>query len=544
VSGRTSLVARVIGAVASTVVVVLIGVAVSASALAAPKHGNAATRPSAATSTAKATPSMATPGYWIADASGQVGSYGGVPFRSSLQATQVNAPTVDLVPTQDGGGYWLAGADGGVFAFGDAGYFGGLVGRALNGHVVALAATSSDQGYWLAAADGGVFAFGDATYYGSPEGSHLAASVIALMPTADTRGYWLVSADGGVFAYGDARFAGSLAGSPLRAPIVGAAATADGRGYWMVAADGGVFAFGDARYYGSLSTTALNKKVVGIAPTPDGRGYWLAAADGGVFAFGDATFRGSASGEVPSNDGIVSVATGPGIADHAYGPAGNFTAPVPQSVGAEVPGAVGYDISWPQCGGALPAPSTLAIVGVNNGSAFTTNPCFAREAAWAGLNLSVYINLSAPDPAHPQQFANGPAGACPPGAAACDSYNYGYNAAVNSIAQLHFAGYAPKDVWLDVETSNVWSPDTALNDQVIAGAISALEHAGATPGVYSTAYQYSVIAGAFRSSVPEWLATGIGLAIPSPGCATASFTGGRVTLVQGFLGPLDGDFAC
>jgi len=127
-----------------------------------------------------------------------------------------------------------------------------------------------------------------------------------------------------VFAYGDARFAGSLARTPLQAPIVGAAATPDGRGYWMISADGGVFAFGDARYYGSLSTTALNKKVVGIAPTPDGRGYWLAAADGGVFAFGDATFRGSASGEVPSNDGIVSVATGPGIADHAYGPAGNF----------------------------------------------------------------------------------------------------------------------------------------------------------------------------------------------------------------------------
>jgi hypothetical protein len=270
----------------------------------------------------------------------------------------------------------------------------------------------------------------------------------------------------------------------------------------------------------------------------------LAAADGGVFAFGDATFRGSASGEVPSNDGIVAVATGPGLADHAYGPTGNFTAQASQSAGTEAPGAVGYDISWPQCSGALPAPSTLAIVGVNGGSAFTTNPCFAREAAWAGLNLSVYINLNAPDPTHPQQFANGPAGACAPGAAACDSYNYGYNAAVNSMAQLRFAGYAPKDVWLDVETSNVWSPDTALNDQVIAGAISALEKSGATPGLYSTAYQYSVIAGVFRSSVREWLATGTGLAIPSPGCATASFTGGRVTLVQGFLGPLDGDFAC
>jgi hypothetical protein len=494
---------------------------------------------------------MATPGYWLADASGEVGSYGGVPFRSSLLSTRVNAPTVDLVPTYDGGGYFLAGADGGVFAFGDAAYHGSLVGRTLNAHVVALAATTSDNGYWLAAADGGVFAFGNATYYGSPAGSHLAAPVVAMLPTPDTRGYWLVSSDGGVFAYGDARYAGALAGEPLQAPIVGAAATADGKGYWLAAADGGVFAFGDARYFGSLSTTTLHEAIVDIAPTPDGGGYWLAAADGGVFAFGDATFRGSASGDVPPNDHVVAVATGPGAAS-AYGAAGNFTtAPAtatpsapPQSVGTKAPGAVGYDISWPQCHGPLPAASTLAIVGINNGTAFTTNPCFKREAAWAGLNLSVYINLNTPDPKHPEQFANGPAGGCPPGASVCDFYNYGYNAAANAIENVYLHGYAPRDVWLDVETSNIWSADTWLNDQVISGAISAVQHFGDTPGLYSTAYQYSKIAGSFHASVPEWLATGVGLTAPAPGCATPSFTGGRVTLVQGALGSFDGDFAC
>jgi hypothetical protein len=337
---------------------------------------------------------------------------------------------------------------------------------------------------------------------------------------------------------------------------VGAAATPDGAGYWLVAADGGVFAYGDARYFGSLSTTALHEAVVGVAPTPDGSGYWLAAADGGVFAFGDATFRGSASGDAAPFDPIVAVAAGPGVAN-AYNAAGDFTRapasapanappppPPPQSVGTKAPGAVGYDISWPQCNDAFPAPSTLAIVGLNDGTAFTTNPCFTKQAAWAGLNLSVYINLNAPDPAHPEQFANGPAGACPPGASACDSYNFGYNAAANAIAQLHQHGYGPRDVWLDVETANIWSPDTWLNDQVISGAISALQKAGANPGLYSTAYQYSTIAGSFRAAVPEWLATGVGLAMPPPGCASPSFTGGRVTLVQGFLGAFDGDFAC
>ena len=488
-------------------------------------------------------PSMATPGYWLADASGRVGSYGGVPFRSSLQSTRTSAPTVDLVPTYGGGGYWLAGADGGIFAFGDAGYFGSLAGRALNARVVALAATSSDQGYWLAAADGGVFAFGNATFYGSPAGSHLDAPVVAMLPTPDTRGYWLVSSDGGVFAYGDARYWGSLAGRVLEDPVVGAARTPDGGGYWLVSADGGVFAYGDAHFAGSLSTTALNKTVVGIAPTPDGGGYWLAAADGGVFAFGDATFRGSASGSVAPDGGIVAVATGPGLAA-VGGTAGNFTAQVAQSVGTKAPGTVGYDISWPQCNGPLPRASTLAIVGINRGTAFTTNPCFRREAAWAGLNLSVYINLNTPDPAHPEQFVNGPAGRCPPGASPCDFYNYGSNAATNAVTQLRFAGYVPRDIWLDVETSNIWSTDTWLNDEVIAGAISALQRAGATPGLYSTAYQYATIAGPFRSSVPEWLATGTGIAAPSPGCATPSFTGGPVTLVQGILGPFDGDVAC
>jgi hypothetical protein len=498
---------------------------------------------------------MTTPGYWLADATGEVGSYGGVPFRSSLQSTRANAFTVDLVPTYDGNGYWLVGADGGVFSFGDAGFFGSLAGRTLNARVVALAPTSADQGYWLAASDGGVFAFGNALYYGSPAGTHLAAPIVALLPTPDTRGYWLVARDGGVFAYGDARYAGSLVGKALNRPIVGAAATADGGGYWLVSGDGGVFAFGDAQYFGSVSTAALHRAVVGIAPTPGDRGYWLAAADGGVFAFGDATFRGSASGEVPSSNAIVAVAGGPGVAN-AYGAAGNLTTPVPgvqaparapdraQTVRTEAAGAVGYDISWPQCRDPFPAPSTLAIVGINDGTAFTTNPCFRREAAWAGLNLSVYINLNAPDPKHPEQFANGPAGGCPPGASVCDFYNYGYNAASNAIEQLYLRGDAPRDVWLDVETSNIWSADTWLNDQVISGAISALQHAGATPGLYSTAYQYEKIAGSFRAAVPEWLATGVGLSAPAPGCGSPSFTGGRVTLVQGGLGSFDGDFAC
>jgi hypothetical protein len=154
------------------------------------------------------------------------------------------------------------------------------------------------------------------------------------------------------------------------------------------------------------------------------------------------------------------------------------------------------------------------------------------------------MNLNAPDPTNPSQFASGPAGVCSPGAAACDSFNYGYNAANDALARVHMAGHVARDVWLDIETGNVWSSDTGLNDQVISGAVTALRKAGATPGVYSTGYQYSVIAGSFNPSIAEWLATGIALSAPSPACAAPSFTGGPVTLVQGSLGSFDGDYAC
>ena len=496
--------------------------------------------------------STATPGYWLASGRGEVGSYGGAPFHSSLGSVGIDAPVVDLVPTPDGRGYWLAAADGGVFSFGDAVFHGSLAGRHLNARVVDMAATPSGRGYWLVASDGGVFSFGDASYAGSLSGHPLAAPVVALAPTQDGRGYWLASADGGVFAFGDAVFHGSFAGRHLNARVVDIAPTPSGHGYWLASSDGGVFSFGDATYAGSLSGHPVAAKVIALTSSHDGRGYWLASADGGVFAFGDASFRGSAAGDIRQGDAIVAMAAGPGVTKF-FGSSGNFSTPppappapppAPRTVGTVAPGVVGYDISWPQCSGPYPAPSALAIVGINDGTAFTGNPCFAQEAAWAGPNLSVYMNLNAPDPTNPSQFASGPSGVCAPGAAACDSFNYGFNAASDALGRAHQAGFAPRNMWLDVETGNAWSPDTGLNDQVIAGAVTALSRAGVTPGIYSTGYQYSQIAGAFNASAAEWLATGVGLTAPSPACATPTFTGGRVTLVQGSLGPFDGDYAC
>ena len=43
----------------------------------------------------------------------------------------------------------------------------------------------------------------------------------------------------------------------------------------------------------------------------------------------------------------------------------------------------GIDVSWPQCGKALPKQPAFAIVGVNHGLANNTNPCLASQLAWA-----------------------------------------------------------------------------------------------------------------------------------------------------------------
>jgi hypothetical protein len=493
-----------------------------------------------------ALPSVASPGYWLASSAGLVGAYGGSPFMGSLNRTNLDAPVVGMAATPDGRGYWLAASDGGVFAFGDANFDGSAAGTPLNQHVVGIAASPAGHGYWLVASDGGVFAFGDAGFFGSAAGTPLNHQVVGMDATPDGRGYWLVAGDGGVFAFGDAGFYGSAAGTPLNDQVVGMAATPDGRGYWLVGSDGGVFSFGDAGFYGSAAGTALHEPVVGIGSTPDGHGYWLAAADGGVFSFGDAPFRGAASNDVPFGDAISALATGPGVLNGEA--SGDFltpaSIPIPPLAAPYPQGAIGFDISYPQCHKAYPSRTGVAVVGVNHGSAFTTNPCFPSEARWAGPNLSVYLNLNSPPASDPADWDSGPDGICGADDMDCASYNYGFNAAQRSMGYVRSVGFSPHSYMLDVETTNTWSPDTTANADVIAGAIDAIHQAGDAADVYSTDYQWGQIAGSYVPGVPAWYATGISTFFPQTWCSGASFAGGPIDLVQGNAGSFDGDYAC
>jgi hypothetical protein len=238
---------------------------------------------------------IASQGYWLAGANGQVFPFGTAGAFGSTSGP-LNAPIVGIASTPNGGGYWEVAQDGGVFSFGNAQFYGSMGGSHLNQPIVGIDSTPDGKGYWEVARDGGVFTFGDAHFYGSMGGTHLNQPMVGIAADPATGGYWLVAADGGIFAF-YAPFLGSTGGIHLNAPVVGMAPTPNGGGYWEVASDGGLFTQGDAPFFGSMGGQRLDKPIVAIHAASDGAGYRMVASDGGLFTFGDAEFDGSMGGQ-------------------------------------------------------------------------------------------------------------------------------------------------------------------------------------------------------------------------------------------------------
>ena len=205
-------------------------------------------------------------GYWIVGTDGGVFTFGDAGFYGSLPGINVTpqgarvadsvvfhvyaaSQDVFLAPTPSGHGYWMADSTGDVFSFGDAQFHGSLPGLfnslaktsahdVVTGHqasipVTGFAATGDGGGYWMAATDGSIYTFGDAANYGSLPSLGLTpppvtvigysppstvglsiplANVSTLLRTPDGRGYWMTSLNGGVFSFGDAQFHGSIPG--------------------------------------------------------------------------------------------------------------------------------------------------------------------------------------------------------------------------------------------------------------------------------------------------------------------------------------------
>jgi hypothetical protein len=174
---------------------------------------------------------------------------------------------------------------------------------------------------------------------------------------------------------------------------------------------------------------------------------------------------------------------------------------LPAGAGAQgdiASGAMGYDISFPQCDQANPSLNQgFGVVGINNGTPFTQNPCLGAEYGWAlsaGVKPQVYMNL---------QYGEIPVGqlGCDLRDRGCMAYNYGWAAAADAYTRAMAGTLGGAHVaswwWLDVETENNWDPIAALNSEVIRGAIDFFHGAGRQVGVYSTPAQYWEITNGF-----------------------------------------------
>ncbi|HTJ76128.1 MAG TPA: hypothetical protein VL337_12280 [Acidimicrobiales bacterium] len=221
---------------------------------------------------------------------------------------------------------------------------------------------------------------------------------------------------------------------------------------------------------------------------------------------------------------------------------------------AALASTVGYDVSYPQCAVELPADAAFGIVGVSDGAAYGENPCLASQYGWAAQATArpgFYMNTGNPGPAARRASwydPTSPPMACGPDAEAGCAYDYGYNDARRAYdyatSQVGRRPVQRATWWLDVETANSWSADTALNLAAIEGAVDFLSARVAGVGIYSTGYQWAVITGgAWLPWLPNWVA-GAGDPDSAAALCRASFTGGPVELVQYGLGGLDADYAC
>lgn len=231
--------------------------------------------------------------------------------------------------------------------------------------------------------------------------------------------------------------------------------------------------------------------------------------------------------------------------------------------------AIGFDVSYPQCGGRLPSNGDFAIVGVNGGRVYSPNPCLGAgddpsQLAWAGRDAILYANTGNPGPELSRYWPLGQTfprvcSADDPDTADC-AYDYGWNAAADSYANAVAAyvslGWADAEAtrtpvanhwWLDVETANSWRDDATLNVAALQGAVDFLESMEvASVGFYSAPHMWQEITGgtdAFADH-PSWVAGASTLRQALAVCRGSALTGGPVLMAQFFSRGFDANVVC
>lgn len=247
---------------------------------------------------------------------------------------------------------------------------------------------------------------------------------------------------------------------------------------------------------------------------------------------------------------------------------------------------VGYDVSYPQCGKRLPTSAAFAVVGVNGGTAATTNECLADQLLWAkkvstGLAnqpaIQLYVNTANPGEVIDQittwptsntdktgLTTTNPHGNCTGANDLACSWQYGWNRAVEAnidrfapaAKQAGISTVAGNYIWwLDVETMNTWQSGSAdalaRNVAALEGMTSYFEGKGSEVGLYSTAYQWGVITGNTFSDnsnllgLRNWRPSGASLSNAKANCSVDPLTsGGYIALTQYVVKNLDHNYSC
>ena len=217
-------------------------------------------------------------------------------------------------------------------------------------------------------------------------------------------------------------------------------------------------------------------------------------------------------------------------------------------------GAVGHDISWPQCDKGRPEVGVFGIVGVTGGRPYTRNPCLTSQFAWAEDSpggAGFYLNTSNPgvDSLALDWYAQrSPNAACSPADEPACAYDFGFNAAAEAFAYAQSStGHAAGRVWwLDVESDNSWSDtDIGANRASLQGSIDFLtRQPGVVVGIYTLPRMWVRIMGDHPLALPNWTAGATTLAEAVAHCSPEfSATGGPVVLSQWVEG-FDNDYVC
>jgi hypothetical protein len=208
------------------------------------------------------------------------------------------------------------------------------------------------------------------------------------------------------------------------------------------------------------------------------------------------------------------------------------------------PGQSGYDVSYPQCGGAMPT-GAFGIVGVNGGRPFSSNACLAGEyaAALGPIAASLYINTG-----YSVAYGKSITPTCSASSSSVSgtgrqqqAWAIGCSEAETSMTYATQQGATVRAAWwLDVETANSWSSgNSSLNRYAIQGAVTRLAKTGLPVGIYSSASIWSTITGGgFTpiSAAADWETAGGSCSVP--------FNGSPVWLVQSTVSGFDSDLAC